>query len=355
MSYDEQGTWQLADYSLSLAQRKHILSSNPEAFTFLTTPHQRQPDDDQRVKNCWIEAAFGDGCGSYSGHSFGRERAAVLKAVEREILSKKQTILVTRDDCETPIQSARHLLNHPNLSAWYATNPHDWVQSDLIPTKKLHAVPIGVRGVAQWIPSLLKTSISNRSTLLMCCCMAHIEPTEALKRLNNPKTLAYHALRSGLLLNRSAYEQLYARQQMHVSHEALLRRVRRALIILALQANGFSDCTYSHLGIDQYAQRMLSAKFVVSPHGNGRACHREWEALLSGAIPLVDFDDSSSMAELLNGLPVIRVQDWQSITPTFLKNEYLRLSEAAAQHKLGLSKVYVPYWLDKFTQHYSPR
>ena len=101
-------------------------------------------------------------------------------------------------------------------------------------------------------------------------------------------------------------------------------RIRRYAVVEALRTNGFGTC--SHRGppgtsrrpdqttpLDKFAAHLLESDFAVSPQGIGRACHREWEALSAGAIPLVDWDASPAMAELYSGLPVVRVKDWREV------------------------------------------
>ena len=93
---------------------------------------------------------------------------------------------------------------------------------------------------------------------------------------------------------------------------------------------------------------LLGADFVVSPQGKGRACHREWEALSAGAIPLVDWDPSPAMAELYEGLPVVRVKDWHAVTPAFLEAELARIRTDPA---VDAKKLYIPYWVARYTDH----
>ena len=63
-------------------------------------------------------------------------------------------------------------------------------------------------------------------------------------------------------------------------------------------------------------QNMREYAFVLSPFGNGMDCHRTWEALLCGCIPIVR---SSVFSSLFDGLPVLIVENWEDITLTFLK------------------------------------
>ena len=61
----------------------------------------------------------------------------------------------------------------------------------------------------------------------------------------------------------------------------------------------------------EYLNLVSKSKFVLSPPGNGPDCHRTWEAIYLGAIPIVhasawpfkDFD-----------LPVIVLEDWENLS-----------------------------------------
>ena len=56
--------------------------------------------------------------------------------------------------------------------------------------------------------------------------------------------------------------------------------------------------------------------FVISPHGGGYDCHRTWEALLLGCIPIVK---KSNIDCLYIDLPVLIVNQWTDVTETLLK------------------------------------
>jgi len=51
--------------------------------------------------------------------------------------------------------------------------------------------------------------------------------------------------------------------------------------------------------------------FVCSPSGGGLDCHRTWEALVLGCVPIVK---SSGMDRVFEGLPVWIVGDWHEVT-----------------------------------------
>jgi|APCry1669189070_1035195.scaffolds.fasta_scaffold01035_3 hypothetical protein len=81
-------------------------------------------------------------------------------------------------------------------------------------------------------------------------------------------------------------------------------------------------------------------QFVLSPHGAGLDCHRTWEALLLGCIPIVK---AAKINDLFEGLPVITVHDWNEINPNFLAHA----AEEIASKTFNLEKLSMRYWKAK--------
>jgi len=73
-----------------------------------------------------------------------------------------------------------------------------------------------------------------------------------------------------------------------------------------------------------YVGAMFSHKFVLSPPGSGIDCYRHWEALLCGAVPIVEYNPL--VVELLAGLPAIIVRDWADVDAKFLRAKYDQLA-----------------------------
>jgi hypothetical protein len=57
--------------------------------------------------------------------------------------------------------------------------------------------------------------------------------------------------------------------------------------------------------------------FVISPHGHGLDCHRTWESLALGNIPIVR---RSALDRLYDRLPVVIVDDWREITDRAMRS-----------------------------------
>lgn len=74
--------------------------------------------------------------------------------------------------------------------------------------------------------------------------------------------------------------------------------------------------------IDQveYFKTLPSYKFVISPEGNGIDCHRHYESLIAGCIPIVE--DSSFIRQKYKGLPILYTKDYSEITTEYLEKKY---------------------------------
>jgi hypothetical protein len=58
-------------------------------------------------------------------------------------------------------------------------------------------------------------------------------------------------------------------------------------------------------------QRQSEFMFVVSPEGVGTDCHRTWEAILLGCVPIIK---RNTISKLFENLPVLLVDQWEDVT-----------------------------------------
>jgi hypothetical protein len=87
-------------------------------------------------------------------------------------------------------------------------------------------------------------------------------------------------------------------------------------------------------------KNMVKHAFIVSPHGNGLDCHRTWEALALGCIPIVK---SSGIDPLFDELPVWIVHNWTEVT---LENMKLKVDEFKDK-MFNYEKLTLAYWKSK--------
>jgi len=81
--------------------------------------------------------------------------------------------------------------------------------------------------------------------------------------------------------------------------------------------------------------------FVISPHGNGYDCHRTWEALCLGCIPIMK---KSHISHLFEDLPVLIVDSWENISESLLEHTIKSFKE----RQFNLKKITLSYWVDQF-------
>jgi len=88
-------------------------------------------------------------------------------------------------------------------------------------------------------------------------------------------------------------------------------------------------------------KNMLDYAFVLSPFGNGMDCHRTWEALLCGCIPIVR---SSVFDELFEGLPVLIVDKWEDISLQLLVTALAHFKDKYDKNDLRYEKLELSYY-----------
>jgi hypothetical protein len=85
---------------------------------------------------------------------------------------------------------------------------------------------------------------------------------------------------------------------------------------------------------------MSTYAFVLSPFGNGMDCHRTWEALCLGCIPIVKAPNFRKMFE---NLPVLIVENWSEVNNELL----LKTIDEFKQRTFNYEKLSLKYWINK--------
>ena len=82
--------------------------------------------------------------------------------------------------------------------------------------------------------------------------------------------------------------------------------------------------------------------FVISPHGNGLDCHRTWEALCLGCIPIVK---TSRIDNLYQQLPVLIINSWDNVTCNLLSSTIETFKKMHNENKFDYKRLTLEYWL----------
>jgi len=87
---------------------------------------------------------------------------------------------------------------------------------------------------------------------------------------------------------------------------------------------------FEHVSMDRFYEQIAAHPYVLSPPGAGPDCHRHWEAMLLGSIPIVL---RSAVTRILDDLPCLQVDTWDEVTEDRLQSEipllYPRFSSPA--------------------------
>jgi hypothetical protein len=81
--------------------------------------------------------------------------------------------------------------------------------------------------------------------------------------------------------------------------------------------------------------------FVICPHGGGLDCHRNWEALCLGCIPIVK---TSKINNLYKNLPVLIIKDWSDIDSNLLNNTLNDYKKKFENNEFNMEKLKLSYW-----------
>ena len=91
-------------------------------------------------------------------------------------------------------------------------------------------------------------------------------------------------------------------------------------------------------------KKQIEYAFVVSPPGEGLDCHRTWEALCLGCIPIMI---STPLDDMFEGLPVLIVKSWTDVTRELLDKTIFDYS----RKEFCMEKLKMQFWMDKINSY----
>lgn len=215
-------------------------------------------------------------------------------------MTRPFTLVTTDGDNPVPksIREARQLLANPLLKGWYTQN----YDGSLV-HPKLHAVPIGFDLHTGWKGLWSKESWRNLDMM---------KRMRLAMRLRNSKILLDGM---GMYSNRRNMDRLVS----CVPHDHLGR-----------------------LPVNSLWNKYTVYTFGFSPHGNGLDCHRTWEMLFFGLIPIVQ---KSSLDVLYKELPVMILDRWQDVCD---KNKFEKAFKRIEPYlQIPNEKFTMAYWIQK--------
>ena len=122
------------------------------------------------------------------------------------------------------------------------------------------------------------------------------------------------------------------------------RHIERKKAIDILENKEHIDTLKKRYDIKSILKLYSDYKFVLSPHGNGLDCHRTWEVLLVGSIPIVK---TSSLDILYEDLPVVIVKDWNECLDIKNLEKWYNKYRNLTEKDYIIEKFSYKYWLNK--------
>lgn len=219
---------------------------------------------------------------------------------------KYKFILVSGDsDKDIPddyINETKIILTSKLLIKWYA-------QNSILVTDKLIQLPIGLD---------LHTSTKSSTWGPIQSVSEQIDDIKYIKSLNTNKINKCYS-------------------NFHFRYESKLNDRQDAIKKLPAELIYYEPTKIPR--IDTW-KKMVEYKYVISPFGVGYDCHRTWEAIILGCIPIVK---KSALDSMYDGLPVLIVNDWSDVTQDLLDNFKPNYS--------NIKKITLEYWIDLFRSY----
>lgn len=201
-------------------------------------------------------------------------------------------------------EDAQQILQNPLLIKWYSQNCSE-------PKEKLCQLPIGLdfhtlaRASCSWGP---QQSLESQQ-----------QDIRRLKAFNAAKVSKCYANFQFLMNTRYAQDRYQA-----------IKEVPSILVFYEPRKTTRMTCW----------KNMIQYKYVISPHGNGLDCHRTWEAIFLGCIPILK---TSCLDPMFVGLPVLIVQNWSDVTQELLNTFVPDYSQ--------IEKLELSYWKSQFNKN----
>ena len=239
-------------------------------------------------------------------------RSFYTSVLSNNLITQPFVLLTGDSDSVLPIDEpeiSERVASHPLLLRWYSQN---YIGSH---TKVSH-MPIGLDLHSTLLPGLL-VGKPPRYIELVLHSIAYYTPALKARRL-------------------MCYSNFHFNMKWRFGYErkSAIAAVPTELVFYESQ---IVDPVVTWMNQAQYA-------FVLSPPGNGLDCHRTWEALVLGCIPIVK---SSGLDPVFDGLPVLIVKEWSDITLELLS----KTRDEHAKRRFSLERLTLQHWVERFRAH----
>jgi hypothetical protein len=207
-------------------------------------------------------------------------------------------VLITHNGDKPSPGAYADQLSNPKILHWFASNPSVQNHSKLTP------IPIGLMNMRWPEGNIDKFKYAFKT---------HRKPWSQRTRL----LYVNFALRTNIVQRKQALE-----QASKIKNVQIIKR---------------------RITFETYLQQIGNVKYVLSPPGNGLDCHRTWEALFMGAVPIVL---TSDLDPVFTNTRSLIVNNWSNLT----RNHLLSFDFSMNDHLLP-DVLYAQYWREKIFQY----
>lgn len=120
----------------------------------------------------------------------------------------------------------------------------------------------------------------------------------------------------------------------------------RSGVIDSFKKSGVNYYYVERLEYKEYCETISSYRYIASPPGNGIDCHKTWEILYMGSIPIV----LKNRIYKFYNLPILQVNRFEEVNMKLLE-DYLNFYNT---HEYNWNQLYMKYWetliIDEFNK-----
>jgi len=212
--------------------------------------------------------------------------------------------------CNRTLSDLTDLLDNSYLRKWYA-----WQQIG-ISHRKIVPIPIGFGMHRVRAPS--GDSVDAYKKLML----------ETLTRHE-------HTPRSTLLLvSYALHTELYANSGIEDPRRVAFRKIKSNPSLAVETRRIFTTD-------EEWLDALATSQFIASPPGWGPDCHRHYEAIAMGCVPIIVSDES--LMRMLDGMPVLFINNWDELAQGGA--DFLRAVHSHMETRsYSLDKLFEDYW-----------
>jgi len=118
------------------------------------------------------------------------------------------------------------------------------------------------------------------------------------------------------IIKKIMLENIFPKNLLYVNHNIQTNLDERSGINELFESKSWALVDTERVGYDEFLRTIKNHKFVICPIGNALDCHRNWEVLYLGRVPVMK--KHPYLQELYKDYPVLFVDNYNDVTKEFL-------------------------------------